>query len=408
MSAVEQYPKLRQSLLSSFDACALAARFDLEYRKFDPEPPHNVREWSSHPQARGSIFHRVAAKCLEEMSAQGEERIETDVAQAILLECLRQHDVEPDEVMPLPMSEVKDLYWVVTKWANDNTFSIADLVSVEERMSATLRYPDPQGGFIERTITGQTDAVFGHGDNAVVIDWKDTWALPGPTDLSFDGYFQQRVYAWLVMKTYPAVQSVTLREFYPRFSEVREATLFRYQMDEIEAELAALVERFDRAVDTDTWKPAPGKHCSYCPRPTACPIFPTARDEGQITSEEEAEKVAAQVIVADAALTKAKKALRAYASEHGPIPVKDAKEPNRVFGFQVTTRTSRPEQEALEAALAAKGAPLTKKEIAALYKTDTQTRFKDHVPQPVIEPDDDIMAKLRESVEHAEARRAGA
>ncbi len=410
MKATEQHPKVRQSLLASFDTCALATKFDLTYRKLTPEAPHNVREWSTQPQARGTIFHRAAAKCLEEMSAQGEERIEADVAVAILLESLRQADVEPDEVMPLSMAEAKDLVWMIVKFAYDNTWDIENLVSVEERLAAPVSYPDPNGGSVERLITGQTDAVFGGEGNqhAIVLDWKTSWALPGPTDISFGGYFQQRVYAFLIMRNYPSVQQVTLREVYVRYSETREATVLRSDLDEIEAELAALVERFDRAVDTDTWKPSPSKACSYCARPTACPIFPSARGEGRIASEADAAKTAAQVLVAESALKQSKEALKTWVSAHGPVPVRDAKEPDRVFGFQVTTRSSRPDRPKLEEALAAKGEPLTDEEVSALYTVSTGTTFKSFIPKPAIEPDDDIMEKLTASVEAANARKAGA
>jgi hypothetical protein len=83
-TALAQYPEIRQSILSAFDLCALEAKFDLDYRK----------GWSSHPQARGQIFHRFAARALTEMNHQNERTIEVDVALAILHEVLRQDDVD--------------------------------------------------------------------------------------------------------------------------------------------------------------------------------------------------------------------------------------------------------------------------------------------------------------------------
>jgi hypothetical protein len=119
--------------------------------------------------------------------------IEVDVALAILHEVLRQADVDdtchepgcdkpakwipeskrlkdrralicPDghrhhsSVVNVPMREVKDLYWIVVKWASENSFDVSHLVEVERRLEATVRYPNPKGGFVERTITGQLDA----------------------------------------------------------------------------------------------------------------------------------------------------------------------------------------------------------------------------------------------------------
>ena len=107
-NAVAAYPTLRQSRLATFDRCALSAHIDDEYR----------RDWSSHPQARGTIFHRVAAKCLRTMYEEGEPTIPADVAVAILNETLRQDDEEARQggILNLPLDQVRDLRWTVVTW----------------------------------------------------------------------------------------------------------------------------------------------------------------------------------------------------------------------------------------------------------------------------------------------------
>lgn len=414
-----ELPGLRQSLLSDFDNCALGARFTMLYED----------GWDAHPQARGTTFHRFAAKALQEMATHGEDGIEVDVALAILMECLRQADVPPEEVLTIPMSQVADLYWTVKKWAYDNSFSIANLVDVEKRLSATVGYPHPDGGTYERTISGQLDALFVEGDDldhAIVLDWKDTWSLPPETEISFDGFFQQRFYAYLVMKNYDSIQQVTLREFYVRYSEPREAHVWRHDLEDIEAEVSALCERFDRAYHGEVvareealanpeakpthegvvqhdpakfYRPSPGKHCQWCARPTACPIFPSARKEGRVTSDEEAAKVAAQVVVAEAALKQAKAALRTWAEGHGPVPIKDAKG-KRVYGFQETTRTERPTKEQLEEALRVGANPLD------LYTTKPSTRFAQHIPKPPEKLDPEDLHPFLDAAEEGNGRAA--
>lgn len=209
--ALERFPHLRQSLLSSFDLCALQASFSMELED----------GWSTHPQARGTIFHTVAKKAMQEMAAQGESQIDPDTAQALLIEALRQDDV--DRVCPtagcglpverklhsrtvkakgfkkgmpyivcakkhkhhsdltnIPMKEVKDLWWTVTKWAYDNSWDIDFLVDVEQRLNTTIEYPDGHGGHVSRIITGQLDALFSDRDDethAIVIDYKDAQPL---------------------------------------------------------------------------------------------------------------------------------------------------------------------------------------------------------------------------------------
>ena len=164
--ALKMYPTIRQSVLSSFDNCALLVRFEREHRG----------GWNFPWQARGGMFHSFAARALTEMYRQSEESIEVDVALAILHEVLRQADVDKEcphcgstkirrgltkagnryclscrqrfetEIVVLPEREVEDLYWIVKKWAHDNQWSISDLVDVEQRLQADITYPNPARG----------------------------------------------------------------------------------------------------------------------------------------------------------------------------------------------------------------------------------------------------------------------
>lgn len=424
--ALAAYPRIRQSLLGEFDQCALAAWFSERY----------TRNFSTFPQARGQLFHRFAARALREMQAQGEPTIEVDVALAILTEVIRQDDVDrvcpicgsrrikkgvsregkrtclgckeqfQSEFVNLAMASVKDLYWEVKKWAYDNTWSIDDLVDVEHRLFAKITYPNPHGGEVERVLTGQLDTLFVEGiDHGIVLDWKDSWALPPPTEISFIGYFQQRCYGLLVLAEYRSIEQVTLREFYPRFSEAREATIWRHNIDEITAEMSALVERFDRAVEENIWRPTPGKWCGYCTRPELCPIPDPARNEGMITNVDQAEQVAHQLIVANAVAKKAKAALAAWSADHGPIPLKDAKG-YRQWGHRQVTRIDRPTKEALEQAIREAGS-LDHLNLDSLYREIVATRFEPHVPEkrPQTESDADFLASLQETANEAKAAR---
>jgi hypothetical protein len=404
----------------------LSAHFEATYRQ----------GWSTHPQARGQMFHRVAAECLRSMHRMGETTIPVDAALAILHEKLRQEDIDrecpacgsdkirpgirhglrtceacrhrfPTDLTNLPMAEVKDLYWIVIKFAHQNAWDITNLADVEHRLNAKVAYPNPAGGFVERIVSGQLDALFVQGerdDHAVVIDWKDTWKLPAKTEVSFEGYFQQRIYGWLVMRTYRAIERVTLREFYVRYGEPREVTIWREDLDSVEQEFTALVQRFDRAVHDNAYSPTPGNHCSWCLRPGACPILPEARAEGRIRTAAQAEQMARQLVVADALHDQARAALATYASLNGPIPIRDAKG-KRALGFREYERTERPTREALEAAIrraGPEGVPMDK-----LYPTSKGTKFEQHVPPRRKPTDEDVvnMAKLEGALAAARAER---
>jgi PD-(D/E)XK nuclease superfamily len=427
-AALERFPTLRQSLLQSFNNCALTSFFDAEYR----------RGWSQPWQARGQMFHRIAAECLREMARLGEESIPVDAALSIMRDLLRQDEVDREcphcgagvrpgmdrfhqrvcerghrfetDFINLPIDEVKDLFWVVIKWANENTFDTARLVDVEHRLKAEVRYPHPMGGTVPRVLTGKLDAAIleESEDGMVVIDWKDTWGMPPETEVSFEGYFQQRFYAALIFANWPSITRVTLREFYARFSATREATVTRADEPELHSELSALAERFDRAWSERLFPASPGKHCNYCIRPGACPIPEFARGDGRVIDEAVAEDLARQLIVGEQVVKGARAALRAYSEVHGPIPVRDAKG-RRALGFVERESTLRPSLEDLEKAERLKGGPLNPAELRELYRKRRETRFTHFTPEDVDEAEleEEVRRQLEASIEAArEAREA--
>lgn len=357
--ALALYPSVRQSLLAKFDDCPLSALFDLKYS----------RGWSTHPQARGTLFHRFAAECLRTMHRQGHETIPVAEALEILLEVVRQADVPPEERVRAPLRDMKDLRMAAIKFASDNSFSVSRIVAIEQRLSATLSYADPVTGEArERVLSGQLDALlFRPPDGAVVIDWKDTWGLPpepkernvneGAADelkgISYHGYFQQRFYGWLVMRNYSNVQRVTLREFYVRKTKARKATIDRTQLEEVERDLAVLVEAFDRAVASGQpewpyraermgeWVPQPGRHCGFCVGKRQCPIKAEARGDGAIASDEHARQYAAELQVVDELREHLREALKTWVETSGrPVPVKWSKG-RRLIGWFQTRRGRR-------------------------------------------------------------------
>lgn len=414
-TALEQHPIVRRSTLETFSDCSLAGRFYLDHE----------RGWDTHAQARGTIFHRVAAKILEllyERSQEGEvvRSIEVSEALAILDECLRQHDVPDEDVVNLGFKEVTALRWIVIKFANECAFDIEHLADVEQKLVAPIVYPNPAGGFVSRTISGTLDALFIPEDDwAVVLDWKTMWTPPPESELSDAGYFQQRVYGHHVMRRLPNIERVTLREHYVRKNVFREATVFRSELETIGKELGALVERFDRAVEhgkwpleegeePKLWSPSPGSHCSYCPRPAACPIFPDARQEGAVTGPEMAERYAAEALVAEAARGHRLKALRSWTKANGPTPIKNSKDPNRVWGYKEVKRTERPSKEKMEAAIRANGGqPVHPSE---LYEEKIGYRFQQFTRDPEEEEreEKEVLDALEASVQQAEEAQSAA
>lgn len=388
--AMQRFPRLRQSTLSTFDSCGFAS--NLELRRVG---------WSQHHHARGTLFHRVAAECLRTMNRLGEPRIEVDVALSILSDLLRADDVDrecpacaSDDIVPgvsgdgmrtcrecgsrfetewesVPMKEVDDLWWIVKKWASSYSWATDEFVAIEERLYAQVEYPNRvAGGLVRREVTGQIDLLMldpADPFHAYVWDWKTGWAVPGASEMSTLGYFQQRVYALLVLLNYPAIQRVTLREAYVRKGVEREASLHRDDLGVILEQIGALVERFDRSVQESLWVPSPGAHCAYCPAPQRCPIDRGDRGAGTIRTQAEAERAARLYLVAKANAEQAEKALKAWAKVHGPIPVKHAKAQGLGLGFAESVQTVKPDLDAV------RGVPSD--QVASLYRQRTVSRF---------------------------------
>jgi hypothetical protein len=422
-TARERFPRLRQSLLSDFDNCALTSHFGLMFEG----------GWTSHPAGRGQLVHRTLARCLELMEEYGEAKATVDVALEVFEEVLAQRDypLDPDDpmgdhVVNLPLREIAEARITVKTWAHYQSYTVEDFAGIEKRLSIVLdAYPDTEGGeWIKRELSGKLDLLLIRDDHATVVDWKDTWGIPserlkikggvivggydedeaapsGP-NISEEGYFQQRFYALLIFLTYPRIQRVTLREFYPRYASgavldrdnrpinpVREATVDRIALPEIEAEMRALVERFDRSREAyakrrrrrqkeerarRVFTPSPGSHCYYCANPDECPIFPRARQEGRISSPEEAELYAGRLQVVRAVGRQIGKALRAFSNAHGNVAVKDAKRP-RVYGPIVRVREEKPSAAQVTEAVR-KGIP-----VESLYRRHEYVEFAVHTPE---------------------------
>lgn len=345
---LRRFPTIRQSWAANFDDCELGALFEMKY----------ANGWSTHPQAAGTVFHRFAGECLRVMREQDTEGIPRGVALEIMEACLLQTGVPPRDRVRVPLRDLPLLEMACRKFAADNTFTIRNIIDVERRLEATLLVPHWETGEVYgRTLTGQLDALIAHGqDEAIVLDWKNTWMLPperdadvedGKQGISYHGYFQQVWYGWLVMKAYPAINAVTLREFYVRRTKKREARLTRQMMPKVEDRLRYLIAAMDRALasghpkdfklktldEQGSWKPTPGKHCHWCAASPRCPIEELVRGDGGIETPEDAKRWAAIRTVAKATHKRADAVLMPYADLHGPIPIKDAKG-RRFLGYR--------------------------------------------------------------------------
>ena len=343
----ERWPVLRQSDLAWFDMCELGAYFNWRL----------ASGIDSTPQARGTIEHRVIAACVREMQRADNEKIDPEVAKAILLEKLRQHGVPPQERVHVPISEIPVLERAMGKWGWDNALSIREVIDTERRLFGTLRYRTEHGELIERQFSGQLDLMIQRSsDELTVVDWKGAMSAPVRRDenenadgkgLSPEGFFQQRAYGTLALQNFRSLIAVTLREVYHRITKMREARLTRSELPRAEELLSLVVENLDAALVSGPppeltvaaleqhghWRPSPGPYqCRLCPGRRFCPVDDEVK-VGGIETHEDAVRLAAtrsQVIEIKAGIDPH---LKEWTRLYGPLPVNHPKE-RRVLGHR--------------------------------------------------------------------------
>lgn len=317
MTAIAIPDAFRQSLVGTFDDCALATRFELE----------GHREWSSKAQARGTIFHSIAEETLRTLHREGEVAISTQESIEIAYEVMAQRNVPPEDVVILDADERAILIRTVLAFAS-LTWDNLHIVGLEKRLSVPIACEDGK----TRTFTGKLDLLAADPPGgAIVVDFKTGFGPPkdsrGPDEpvgkqyLSARGHFQLDAYGLLVMNTYPSIDHVTLREHHPLVGATREATLTRDDLEHVTRELAVQLELLERAMlegpESKLWKPTPGKHCHYCPKSTACPIEPAMRGAGAIDGRDTAVEYAGNFVAAQQTRDDLRGALQTWCNETG-------------------------------------------------------------------------------------------
>ena len=388
---IRRWPAIRQSDLAWFNNCELGSYFNMKF----------ANGYSTTPQARGTIEHRVIAAAIREMQRTDNEGVSPEVAKAIMWEKLRQHGIPREERVRVPIAEIPVIEAAVGKWAWDTRLSIRDVLDTERRLYGTLSYRAESGERIDRTISGQLDVMMQEGqDELLVLDYKGSLSAPVQRDqdenedgkgLSPEGFLQQRVYSILGLQNFASLKAVVTREVYHRITKMRPARMTRAQLPRAEELVALVVEDFDAALasgpprkltldaleDHGFWRPSPGpSHCRMCPGRRFCPVS----DEvtvGGITSPKMAKRLADTRTVIRETDKAIKPHLESWVHKHGPIPLKAAKE-KRVLGFR----------------------PIA----------NGKTRFEDWAPssedyRPPEQPSPDLVDAMKQSVQEAREQR---
>jgi hypothetical protein len=168
------FPTLRQSLLAKHDDCALSSLMELRYARRLEYASAGARHDLSSVRGEGSC-----ASC----SRRRRDDPGRSVAERASRRCVpaaHGRAGRPEDIVRVPLRQMPELRMAARKFAKDNEFSVSEDRGHRAAHLGADCIRTPNGGSVTRIVlTGQLDALlFDPPDGAIVIDWKDTWALP--------------------------------------------------------------------------------------------------------------------------------------------------------------------------------------------------------------------------------------
>lgn len=355
MTAVAQ--GLRRSALESFACCPL--KFKAIYRDGLTELQDAAR--------RGQTFHLAVERYIQALRASG-DKSDPDLAREALDQALVEQPLPPKE-----WQDVEQLWWrfVEAFELDHNAF-----VALEAKQVARLG------------LTWTPDLVYTDGPDVLkLIDFKTHWAIW--TEAQAAEKFQARFYLAQARQAFPGFIAYTIEFHFVRWGVVVPVTLSAAALDDVDTQVDTMLAGIQRAERANLWTPTPGAHCRGCV--VACPVADEAgRQPLRVTTNEEAEAAAGELLVLEQAVSARRDALRAYTSEHGPVRVRGVE-----FAHRPATRKSYPADavvdilrdgevqfplfftsSSLRSLLTAKKYAHIQKDLAELATTKTVTEFR--------------------------------
>jgi hypothetical protein len=273
----------------------------------------------SHAMNRGIAFHGGVERATEHMIETGETRIPGEVGRDFAEGYLADH---PELV--LPESERDALRLMAWNWAEGTVLDLEHLVGSE------IEVRIPLNGWLLRC---RIDLVYAYEDFVKVVDYKTSLAMTTEEALFRD--FQARFYSLAVLEGEVAnapvpigagLNDVDFSLVYPRYRDNETGTLIgrhaaftRMDLQDFKATLADLLDRVERAYDSQEWPAVDGSHCSTCAAQALCPIRPVLRDEPQVSNEAEARELAVETDVLERQVRRNKKGLKGWVAENGTL-----------------------------------------------------------------------------------------
>lgn len=271
-----ELPKtLRQTLLTTFDACQYSAYLSVVNDGLTP----------SHPLFRGRAFHDVVHRCTQAMLANGELTISPDDAKAVMLEVL---DQNPDWVVPAYAQD--ELRVMVHRWATFFQLPSPHCVTeVPFRLAC-------EG----ETVTGTIDLMWRDADTIHIRDYKAGWLVYTQADVAGKDDGEVRGARAPQLITYAlgvadgehelpfdvgGVNFFDCRFVFPMAGGdegmlERYVTISRPELIEHREWLAGNVRKMAARFKAQRFTAVQGSHCNRCADRSACPLTSGASSTG--------------------------------------------------------------------------------------------------------------------------------
>ncbi|HOV79546.1 MAG TPA: PD-(D/E)XK nuclease family protein [Bacillota bacterium] len=265
-----------------------------------------IPEAASDALAFGGLIHKIIAAYNQHCLNHG---LETDITAmaGIARQCFY---AEP---CGLSSDRFPEVLALAEQIAASHTVNPLTVVGIEEWVQAWLA----DRKYLFRGIIDRLDIQ----DNlAIITDYKTDWQLRTQADVEAD--FQLAVYAWLVAREYPQVDTFTVRLDFVRHGVVRETTLDAGRVAQAEGQILGLIGQVEQALAKGKFPPRPGHFCAWCGYSSQCPAAKSIpADVRPIMTADDARAVAEELAILERQIAVRKEALKNWCNQAGPVEV---------------------------------------------------------------------------------------
>jgi hypothetical protein len=285
---------LRRSAVEAAGQCLF--RYNKLYNEGVPE--------QNDPALRGIAFHACAHRYILRLV---DKRLVNDAEEA------REAFAEGiAAIADFPARLVVEVRTLFDRWAEKFDLDVDAYLTSEEHAERS-----------EQTFT--PDLVYLRPTGLQIVDFKTYWV--GLTEAQARADWQTRWYIRNAMIEWPNCGSYTFTYSFVRLNSSLSVTFQPHELDDLQREIEAVQGRILESHRTGMWAATPGPACSYCnlkcPAVDNLPIVPKRLD-GPLALQ-----VAEKLLAAEQLIKLAKKALKGYCAENGPVTVNGIEWANR-------------------------------------------------------------------------------